>query len=325
MVNGNLDFEKPLVELESRIAELRRFSKEKNIDLTEEITTLEKKAAKLRHEIYANLTPGQRVQLARHPKRPLALDFINLIFPDFLELHGDRLYRDDHAIIGGLATLEGSPVTVIAEQKGRDTKENIARNFGMPFPEGYRKALRLMKQAEKFGRPIITLIDTPGAFPGLEAEQRGQAEAIAVNLMYMSRLAVPIVVVVIGEGGSGGALAIGVGDRILMLENAQYSVISPEGCAAILWHDASFAPEAAAALKITAKDLFELKVIDEIIPEPLGGAHRDYAETAANVKAAIVRNLQELKKIDVKDLVEQRYAKFRKMGVFYEASEDKEA
>ncbi len=325
MVNGNLEFERPLVELESRIAELRRFTKEKNIDMTEEITTLEKKAAKLRHEIYANLTPSQRVQLARHPKRPLALDLINLIFPDFLELHGDRLYRDDHAIIGGLAMLEGAPVTVIAEQKGRDTKENIARNFGMPFPEGYRKALRLMKQAEKFGRPIITLIDTPGAFPGLEAEQRGQAEAIAVNLMYMSSLTVPIVVVVIGEGGSGGALAIGVGDRILMLENAQYSVISPEGCAAILWHDASFAAEAAAALKITAKDLLELKVIDEIIPEPLGGAHRDYAETASNIKAAIVRNLQELNKMDVNNLVDHRYAKFRNMGIFYQADEEKEA
>ena len=234
MANGNLDFERPLVELESRIEELRRFTKEKGIDLSEEIATLEKKACELQGEIYSGLTSGQRVQLARHPKRPLALDYINRIFDDFVELHGDRLYRDDRAIVGGLGYLNGIPVTVVAEQKGRDTKENIARNFGMPLPEGYRKALRLMKQAEKFGRPVITFIDTPGAFPGLEAEERGQAEAIAVNLMYMSRLQVPVIVVVIGEGGSGGALAIGVGDRILMLENSIYSVISPEGCAAIL-------------------------------------------------------------------------------------------
>lgn len=316
MANGNLDFERPLVELESRIEELRNFTKDKNIDLSEEIATLEKKAVKLQAEIYANLTPGQRVQLARHPKRPLALDYITMIFDEFIELHGDRLYRDDQAIVGGLGFLKGAPVTVIAEQKGRDTKENIARNFGMPFPEGYRKALRLMKQAEKFGRPVITFIDTPGAFPGLEAEERGQAEAIAVNLMQMSNLRVPIVVVVIGEGGSGGALAIGVGDRILMLENSIYSVISPEGCAAILWHDASFAKEAASALRITAKDLLELKVIDGIIPEPPGGAHRDPAQAGANLKEAIYKHLQEISQIDINVLVKDRYAKFRRMGAY---------
>lgn len=316
MANGNLDFERPLVELESRIEELRRFTKEKGIDLSEEIATLEKKACELQGEIYSGLTSGQRVQLARHPKRPLALDYINRIFDDFIELHGDRLYRDDRAIVGGIGYLNGIPVTIVAEQKGRDTKENIARNFGMPLPEGYRKALRLMKQAEKFGRPVITFIDTPGAFPGLEAEERGQAEAIAVNLMYMSRLQVPIIVVVIGEGGSGGALAIGVGDRVLMLENSIYSVISPEGCAAILWHDASYAKEAAAALKITAQDLLKLRVIDEIIPEPIGGAHRDYDQAAANVKEAICNNLEELCKYNAENLVEERYVKFRQMGAY---------
>ncbi|MDI3280345.1 MAG: acetyl-CoA carboxylase carboxyltransferase subunit alpha [Bacillota bacterium] len=312
--NGVLDFEKPLVELEKRIEELKRFTAEKAIDFTEELQSLEKKAERLRQEIYQDLDPWQRVLLARHPKRPLALDYIPLIFEDFIELHGDRGFRDDKALIGGLAFLEGRPVTIVAEQKGKDTKENLYRNFGMPCPEGYRKALRLMKQAEKFGRPVISFIDTPGAFPGLQAEERGQAEAIARNLLEMSKLQVPIVAVVIGEGGSGGALAIGVGDRILMLENAVYSVISAEACAAILWRDASYAKEAAAALKLTAQDLLELGVIDEIIPEPLGGAHRGLEVTAKLIKEALVRHLNELSELSPQRLVARRYEKYRRMG-----------
>lgn len=311
---GVLDFEKPLVELEKRIEELRRFTAEKAIDFSEELQTLEKKAERLRQEIYRDLAPWQRVLLARHPKRPLALDYIPLIFDDFIELHGDRSFRDDKALIGGLAFLEGRPVTIVAEQKGKDTKENLYRNFGMPCPEGYRKALRLMKQAEKFGRPVVSFIDTPGAFPGLQAEERGQAEAIARNLLEMSKLEVPIVAVVIGEGGSGGALAIGVGDRILMLENAIYSVISAEACAAILWRDASYAKEAAAALKLTAQDLLELGVIDEIIPEPLGGAHRGVEVTAKLIKEALVRHINELSELSPQRLVARRYEKYRRMG-----------
>ncbi len=316
MANGSLDFEKPLVELETRIQELRHFTKEKKIDFSEEIATLEKKAEKLRREIFENLTPWQRVMIARHPKRPLALDYIQRIFTDFVELHGDRNYRDDTSIVGGIAMLDGKPVTIIAEQKGKDTKENIARNFGMPFPEGYRKALRLMKQAEKFGRSIVAFIDTPGAFPGLEGEKRGQAEAIARNLLEMARLRVPVVCVVIGEGGSGGALAIGVGNRILMLENAVYSVISPESCAAILWRDTVYARDAAEALKMMASDLIKLGVVDEAIGEPLGGAHRDYDEAAARVKEALVRHLSELSAFPPEELVNQRYQKFRGIGQF---------
>lgn len=314
MTNGSLDFEKPLYELEKRIAELRQFTREKDIDFSAEIHSLEQKAESLRRQIYENLTAWQRVLLARHPRRPLSLDYIERIFDDFVELHGDRNYRDDKAIVGGLGLLDGRPVTVISEQKGKDTKENIARSFGWPYPEGYRKALRLMKQAEKFGRPVVTFIDTAGAFPGLEAEERGQAEAIARNLFEMAQLAVPIVCVVLGEGGSGGALAIGVGDRVFMLENAVYSVISPEGCAAILWHDAELKAQAAEALKLTAGDLLNLGVIHGIIPEPVGGAHRDYDEAARNVKEALVRALGELEHKPVDELKAERYAHFRKLG-----------
>lgn len=271
MLNGVLEFEKPLAELERKIQELRSFSKDKGIDLSEEISTLEKKANSMKKEIYANLSPWEKIQLARHPQRPSSLDYIKLIFDDFVELHGDRLYGDDKSIIGGLASLEGKTITFLGYQKGRDTKDNIIRNFGMPHPEGYRKGLRLMKQAEKFGRPIVCLIDTPGAYPGIAAEERGQGEAIARNLLEMSLLKVPIIAVIIGEGGSGGALALGIGDKIAMLEHSVYSVSSPETCAAILWRDASKAQEAASTLRLTAQNLKALGVIDEIIPEPLGG------------------------------------------------------
>lgn len=314
MTNGSLDFEKPLYELEKRIAELRQFTSDKEIDFSAEIRTLEEKAESLRQQIYANLTPWQRVLLARHPRRPLSLDYIDRIFDDFLEVHGDRNYRDDKAIVGGIGLLDGRPVTVVAEQKGKDTKENIARSFGWPYPEGYRKAMRLMKQAEKFGRPVVTLIDTAGAFPGLEAEERGQAEAIARNLFEMAQLEVPVICVVIGEGGSGGALAIGVGDRVYMLENAVYSVISPEGCAAILWHDAELKAQAADALHLTAADLLGLGVIHGIIPEPIGGAHRDYDEAARQVKDYLARALGEVGKLSVADLKAQRYAHYRNLG-----------
>jgi acetyl-CoA carboxylase carboxyl transferase subunit alpha len=314
MTNGSLDFEKPLYELERRIAELRRFTDSKDIDFSDELHSLEQKAESLRRQIYANLTPWQRVLLARHPRRPLSLDYIDRIFDGFLELHGDRGYRDDKAIVGGLGLLDGRPVTVVAEQKGKDTKENIARSFGWPYPEGYRKALRLMKQAEKFGRPVVTFIDTAGAFPGLEAEERGQAEAIARNLFEMAQLEVPIVCVVIGEGGSGGALAIGVGDRVYMLENAVYSVISPEGCAAILWHDAELKAQAADALHLTAGDLLDLGVVHGIIPEPVGGAHRDYDETARQVKETLIRALGELGRLPVEELKAQRYDHYRRLG-----------
>lgn len=314
MTNGSLDFEKPLHELERRIAELRQFTADKEIDISDEIRTLEQKAESLRQEIYAHLTPWQRVLLARHPRRPLSLDYIERIFDDFIELHGDRAYRDDKAIVAGLGLLAGRPVTIIAEQKGKDTKENIARSFGLPYPEGYRKALRLMKQAEKFGRPVVSFIDTSGAFPGLEAEERGQAEAIARNLFEMAQLEVPIVCVVLGEGGSGGALAIGVGDRVYMLENSIYSVVSPEGCAAILWHDAELKAQAAEALHLTAGDLLGLGVIHGIIPEPIGGAHRDYDEAARNVKKTLLRALKELEKLPVEELKEKRYAHYRNLG-----------
>ena len=316
VMNGTLDFEKPLAELERRIEELRAFSNEKNIDLSEEIATLERRAEELRREIFQNLTAWQRVMIARHPRRPTTLDYIGLIFEEFVELHGDRCFRDDPAIVGGLARLNGLPVTVIGTQKGRDTKENLARNFGMPHPEGYRKALRLMKQAEKFRRPIISFIDVVGAYPGIEAEERGQGEAIARNIMEMSRLLVPIIVVITGEGGSGGALAIGVGDRLIMLENAYFSVISPEGCAAILWKDSSYAREAAEALKITARDLLKLGIADEVLPEPLGAAHKDPQKMAGLIKESLWRNLQDLAKIPARRLVERRYARLRQIGDF---------
>lgn len=313
-----LDFERPLLELERRIDEFRRFDEEKGLDISSEITTLENRSRELSAEIYGNLTRWQRVQIARHPKRPMALDYIPLLFQDFLEFHGDRTFRDDRAIVGGIARFGGAPVTVIAEQKGRDTKENLMRNFGMPYPEGYRKALRLMRQAEKFARPIICLVDTQGAYPGVEAEERGVAQAIAVNLLEMSRLTVPVVVTVIGEGGSGGALGIAVGNRILVLENAYYSVITPESCAAIIWRDASKAAEASEALRLSASDLLALGVIDEVIAEPPGGAHRSPSITAENMHEALYRHLSELLQMSPQQLLDDRYAKFRAMGRFVE-------
>ncbi|HOP41416.1 MAG TPA: acetyl-CoA carboxylase carboxyltransferase subunit alpha [Geobacteraceae bacterium] len=312
-----LDFEKPIAELEEKIQELLEFSTEA-VDLKTEVARLEKKVEKMREDIFSNLSRWQTVQVARHINRPFTTDYIRLIFSDFIELHGDRKFSDDHAIVGGLARLDGDPVMIIGHQKGRDTKEKVFRNFGMPNPEGYRKALRLMEMAERFNLPIITFVDTPGAFPGIGAEERGQAEAIARNLCEMSRLRVPIVVVVTGEGGSGGALAIAVGDRILMLEYSIYSVISPEGCAAILWADGTKGEIAAEALKPTAKDLKELNVIDEIIKEPAGGAHRDYEGAAKNVHEAIARNLAELRALSVEKLLEARYDKFRQMSRFLE-------
>jgi acetyl-CoA carboxylase carboxyl transferase subunit alpha len=316
MANGHLPFEKPIIELRQKIAELKKFTKEKEIDLSDEIATLEAKAERLEKEIYGNLTPWQRVQIARHPSRPTTLDYIQRIFTDFIELHGDRLYGDDPAIVGGIAKLDGMPVTVIGHERGKDTKDKIARNFGMPHPEGYRKALRLMQQADKFGRPIITFIDTQGAHPGIEAEQRGQSEAIARNLREMAGFSVPIVCVVTGEGGSGGALAISVGNRLLMLEHAYYSVITPEGAAAILWRDAAEAQQAAEALRITAQDLSNLGVVDRVIPEPKGGAHRDPDAQAAWIKEALLETLKPLLEMDREALVADRYQKYARIGVF---------
>ena len=313
-----LEFEKPVVELEKKIEELRQIALEKRVDNSLEIERLSKNALQLQEEIFSNLTPWQITQLARHPLRPYNLDYMPRLFNDFIELHGDRNFRDDPAIVGGLAMLENEPVIVIGHQKGRTTKEKVFRNFGMPNPEGYRKAIRLMSMAERLKKPIITFIDTPGAFPGIGAEERGQAEAIAKNLMVMSRLKVPIIVVVIGEGGSGGALAIGVGDRVLMLEYSTYSVISPEGCAAILWKDGSKADIAARALKITAKDLYKFGIIDEIVKEPLGGAHQNIDVMATTLKEALVRSLHELKKVSPDELVDKRYKKYREIGKFYE-------
>jgi acetyl-CoA carboxylase carboxyl transferase subunit alpha len=312
-----LDFEKPLAELDKKIQELLSFSTG-GIDLSAEVAKLEKKSEKMREEMFSNLTRWQTAQVARHINRPFTLDYLNLIFTDFVELHGDRNFGDDHAIVGGLAKLDGEPVMVVGHQKGRDTKEKVFRNFGMPNPEGYRKALRLMEMAERFKLPIVTFVDTPGAFPGIGAEERGQAEAIARNLREMSRLSVPIVVVITGEGGSGGALAIAVGDRVLMLQHSVYAVISPEGCAAILWSDGTKGAQAAEALKLTAKDIKELEVIDEIVPEPAGGAHRDHEAAAAALHKVLARNLAELKAIPAEELIEQRYQKFRKMSRFVE-------
>jgi acetyl-CoA carboxylase carboxyl transferase subunit alpha len=313
---GELPFEKPLVELQDKIKELRRFTEEKGIDFSDEVARLEQKAKDLAQQIYGHLTPWQRVQIARHPDRPTTLDYIQHIFTDFMELHGDRLYGDDQAIVGGIARLDGRPVTVIGHQKGKDTKENIIRNFGMPHPEGYRKALRLMQQADKFGRPIICFINTSGAYPGKAAEERGQSEAIARNLREMAGFGVPIICVVIGEGGSGGALAIGVGNRIYMLENSTYSVISPEGAAALLWKDAGLAMRAAETMKITAPDLLELGVIDGIIEEPFGGAHRDVTRQAELVKAQLLEGLQQLSGLTREQLIQDRYSKFKQIGVY---------
>jgi acetyl-CoA carboxylase carboxyl transferase subunit alpha len=318
-----LEFEKPIVELEQTIEELRKQADEQKIDLSAQIQAIEEKLEATRKEIFTNLTPWQRVQLARHPKRPYMLDYIQRIATDFTELHGDRRFGDDHAIIGGLATIDGRRVMAIGQQKGRDTKENLMRNFGSPHPEGYRKALRLMQLAEKFDLPVICFIDTPGAYPGVGAEERHIAEAIAVNLREMMILKTPTIAIVIGEGGSGGALGIGVCDRVLILENAYYSVISPEGCAAILWKDRAAAAQAAAALKISAKDLLELDIVDEVLPEPLGGAHKDYDTMAATVKKAIHKHLDKLMDVKISDLLEARYKKFRKMGVVAKAEPKK--
>ncbi len=315
-----LDFEKPIIELQNKLEELRAQPGKHSLGVSfeEEFKLIEKKLEETRRQIFQNLTPWQRIQLARHPKRPYTLDYIHHAFSDFQELHGDRLFAEDRAMVGGFARLGSHPVMVIGTQKGRDTKENILRNFGSAHPEGYRKALRLMRLAAKFGLPVITLIDTAGAYPGVAAEERHISEAIAVNLREMTLLEVPIIAAIIGEGGSGGALGIGVADRVLILENAYYSVISPEGCAAILWKDRANTAKAAAALKITAKDLLELKLVDEIIPEPLGGAHTDPAGTAANLKAHLLHNLESLQGMTVDDLHKARYKKFRAHGQFLE-------
>jgi len=315
---GWLEFERPLVELEQRIDELRSFADSQNIDVARELKRLESKAEGLRQEIYGKLSRWQITQIARHPKRPFTLDYINHLGIDFMELHGDRRFGDDPAIVGGIGFWAGRKVVVIGHQKGRDTKENIGRNFGMAQPEGYRKSLRLMQLAERFNRPIITFVDTPGAYPGVGAEERGQAEAIARNLMEMARLPVPIIVCVIGEGGSGGALGIAVGDRVLMMQYSIYSVISPEGCASILWRDAAKASQAAEAMKVTASDLMELGVIDEIITEPIGGAHRDPERAARTLEEAIARHLTELEALPGAELVDRRLDKFMAMGQYRE-------
>jgi len=317
MVKHYLEFEKPLIELEREVENLKRFSKGKQIDFSDHLKYLEEKLHRLQKEIFSNLTGWQIAQLARHIDRPKASHYIQWMFDNFIELHGDRNYGDDPAILGGMAKFNGRAVTVIAHQKGADAKEMAYRNFGMPHPEGYRKALRLMKMAEIFGKPILTMIDTPGAFPGVGAEERGQAEAIARNLKMMVMLRTPILTIVIGEGGSGGALAIGVGDRILMLEHSIYSVISPEGCAAILWKDGEKGKEVAAeSLKLKASDLYRLKVIDEIVKEPLGGAHRDPRGMSEILKEVMERHLRELEKMNMEDLLTLRYEKFRRMGTF---------
>ena len=316
MAKTILEFEKPIVALEAKLEEMRKFSD--NLDIGKEILEIEGKVKQLKESLYRDLTRWQRVQLARHADRPFTLDYIYHITDNFVELHGDRHYKDDKAIVGGFASIEDYKVMIIGHQKGRDTKSNLYRNFGMPNPEGYRKALRLMKLAEKFNKPVITMIDTPGAFPGLEAEERGQAEAIAKNLFEMSRLRVPIIVVIIGEGASGGALGIGVGDRILMLENCWYSVISPESCSSILWRSWDYKEQAAEALKLTAPDLLEQKLIDRIIPEPLGGAHKNADEAAALVKAAIIEELAQLVKIKPDKLIDNRLEKFGRMGAYIE-------
>jgi acetyl-CoA carboxylase carboxyl transferase subunit alpha len=313
----HLDFERPLLELEEKINRLKDISKHHPRTL-DEIKRLQKKAYQLQEEIYSKLTAWQKTQIARHPNRPSTLDYIQLLITDFIELHGDRCFGEDAAIVGGLGKLGDRPVVVIGHQKGKNVRERVKRNFGMPHPEGYRKAQRLMRLAEKFGRALITFVDTPGAFPGMGAEERGQAEAIAKSLMVMGQLNTPIVVVIIGEGGSGGALALAIGDRILILEHSIYSVISPEGCAAILWNNAEKASEAAETLKMTAKELLQLGIIDEVLPEPLGGAHRDYQKMAETLRKAISHHLNKLDGLPMDEILRQRYEKFRRMGVFGE-------
>lgn len=316
MAKTILDFEKPIVELEARLEEMKKLSD--NLDIEKEIIRIEGKVKQLKEELFKDLSRWQRVQLARHPDRPFTMDYILAMTESFVELHGDRLFKDDKAIVGGLAQLGNYKVVIIGHQKGRDTKSNLFRNFGMPNPEGYRKALRLMKLAEKFNKPVITMLDTPGAFPGLEAEERGQAEAIAKNLFEMSKLKVPIIVVIIGEGASGGALGIGVGDRILMLENCWYSVISPESCSSILWRSWEYKEQAAEALKLTAPDLLEQKIIDRIVPEPMGGAHKDHKQAAEILKNILIEELDELIKVKPDKLIANRLEKFGAMGAFVE-------
>lgn len=314
----HLDFERPITELEKKISDMKDFSVGESVELSGEIASLQKKLEKLRGDVYSKLTRWQKVQIARHPMRPYSMDYIRLLSEGFLELHGDRGYGDDKALVGGFARIDGKSLMIIGQQKGRDTKEKLIHNFGMMHPEGYRKALRLFYMAQKFKTPILVLIDTPGAYPGIEAEERGQAEAIARNIREMAVLEVPIVVVIIGEGASGGALGIGLGDRIIMLEYAWYSVISPEGCAAILWRDAAKAPDAAEALKVTSHDVLELGIIDQIIPEPSGGAHNDPEKTAERMKIEILKSYSELEKLSTEQLIEQRIKKYRIMGVFDE-------
>lgn len=312
MAKTLLEFEKPIAELETKLVEMRNASS--SLDIEEEIKVIEEKVSRLKETVYRDLTRWQRVQLARHAERPYTLDYIYLMTQDFVELHGDRRYKDDKAIVGGFAKIDDYKVMIIGHQKGRDTKSNVFRNFGMPNPEGYRKAIRLMKLAEKFSRPIITFLDTPGAYPGIEAEERGQAEAIARNLLEMSLLKVPIIVVIIGEGASGGALGIGIGDRILMLENTWYSVISPESCSSILWRSWEYKEQAAEALKLTSEDLLKLKVVDRVVPEPLGGAHKNHEEMAGILKAVLIEELAQLSKIKPERLIETRMNKFSAMG-----------
>jgi acetyl-CoA carboxylase carboxyl transferase subunit alpha len=316
---NELDFERPIVELEAKVNELKTFSSDKNINLGPEIKRLEQKLEQMKAEIYNSLTPWQRIQIARHPKRPYTLDYIRFIMTNFVELHGDRLFADDLAIVAGLAVIDKRKVMVIGHQKGRDTKENVMRNFGCAHPEGYRKAMRLMQLAEKYNLPIVIFIDTPGAYPGVGAEERGQAQAIALNLKDMIAIKTPIVATVIGEGGSGGALGIGVADRVCMLQNAYYSVISPEGCASILWRNSAKAAEAAKALKLTAEDLIQFGIVDEIVPEPAGGAHRDPGAVAEKLKKSILKHLETLSALPKKELLDLRYEKFRRMGVYVES------
>ncbi|MDX1976813.1 MAG: acetyl-CoA carboxylase carboxyl transferase subunit alpha [Pseudanabaenaceae cyanobacterium bins.68] len=315
-----LDFEKPLIELESRIAQIRTLAQDNGVDVSQQILKLEHRADQLRHEIFSNLTPMQRMQIARHPRRPSTLDYIQAISDDWIELHGDRRGNDDPALVCGLGKIGDYGVVILGHQKGRDTKDNVRRNFGMASPGGYRKALRLMEHADRFGLPIISFIDTPGAYPGVAGEEQGQGEAIAVNLRQMFSFQVPIICTVIGEGGSGGALGIGVGDHLMMFEHSVYTVATPEACAAILWRDASKAPRAAEALKITAQDLATLGIIDQILPEPMSGAHHHPLEAAATLKSAILTNLERLQQISPSDRCHQRYEKFRQIGVFLEAS-----
>ena len=318
MKKHSLEFEKPLLDLEKQLEEIVKSSHDSDLDFSTEIKAIEKKIEQTKRHVYSDLTPWQKVQLSRHPNRPYSLDYIEKIFSDFEELHGDRFFKDDLAIVGGVARFEGASVMVIAQQKGRNTEDNLKRNFGCPNPEGYRKALRLMNLADKFGLPIISIVDTPGAFPGIGAEERHVAEAIAVNLREMASFKVPIVAIVIGEGGSGGALGVAVANKVLILENAYYSVISPEGCAAILWKDRAFSSNAAEALKVDASELLKLGIVDEVIPEPIGGAHRNWDLTSVSIRKSIASNLSELSVLSATKLVDQRYDKFRKMGEFTE-------